>query len=108
MKLNVAAAVAGGLIIGAASMVPLGSMASTGIPAANATVPAADEPMPENTEPAIDPAVTPPNPVTPITPPSFGAGAGGVDDDDDDVEYEDDDDDDHHDDDDHEDESDDD
>jgi hypothetical protein len=99
MKVNVVAAVVGGLIVGAGAMVPLGSFAQSGTPTVPPTT-TADELV--TTDPAPEAPLVTPNPTPPvaITPPSFGAG-DRVDDDDDDVEYGDDDDED---DDDHEDE----
>ena len=96
MKMNVVAAVVGGLIVGAGAMVPLGSFAQTGTPALPNTSNAGEV---VTTDPApVTPEVTPaPTPPVPLTPPSFGAG-DKADDDDDDVEHEDDDDRDDHDD----------
>jgi hypothetical protein len=92
MKINVVAALAGGLIIGAGSMVPLGSFAQSDTPALNATPTAEQTVVPADPNAETPATVLPvaPTPPVPITPPSFGAG-DKVDDDDDDVEYEDDD-----------------
>jgi hypothetical protein len=92
MKINVVAALAGGLIIGAGSMVPLGSFAQSDTPALNATPTAEQTVVPADPNAETPGAVLPvaPTPPVPITPPSFGAGQlGDDDDDDDDVEYED-------------------
>ena len=82
MKMNIAAAVAGGLIIGAASMVPLGSFAASEVSAPDATAPALDQTVPGGNVTVADPIETPTVPATPVTPPSFGAGGAGVGDDD--------------------------
>ena len=105
MKINVVAALAGGLIIGAGSMVPLGSFAQSDTPALNATPTAEQTVVPADPNAETPATVLPvaPTPPVPITPPSFGAG-DKTDDDDDDVEHDDDDyEDDDHEDDDHED-----
>lgn len=89
MKINVVAAVAGGLIVGAGAMVPLGSFAQSGTPTlpptSNSQDLVATDPAPETPDETVNPTPTPP---VPLTPPSFGPG-DKQDRDDDDVEYED-------------------
>ena len=88
MKINVVAAVAGGLIVGAGAMVPLGSFAQSGTPTlppiTNSQDLATIDPAPEIPEETAFPTPTPP---VPLTPPSFGPG-DKQDRDDNDVEYE--------------------
>ena len=87
MKMGVPAAGLGGLIIGAAAMVPLGSFAQSETPKlpplSNTQELATTDPQVESPNGTETPAPTPP--VT-ITPPSFGPG-DKTDKDDNDVEY---------------------
>jgi len=88
MKMNVAAAVAGGLIIGAAAMVPLGGFAQT--PDANNKISAPTEQVQTPPDESIVDQTTPaPDTGAPITPPSFGPGGAGGDDDEGDDQNED-------------------
>ena len=92
MKINVVSALAGGLIIGAGAMVPLGSFAQSETPALSPTSSTEETAAPTDLTTEAPVVVTPePTPAVPLTPPSFGPG-DKTDDDDDDVEYEDDDD----------------
>jgi len=92
MKINVVSALAGGLIIGAGAMVPLGSFAQSETPALSPTSSTEETTVPADLTTEAPVVVTPePTPAVPLTPPSFGPG-DKTDDDDDDVEYEDDDD----------------
>ncbi|CAB4547945.1 MAG: hypothetical protein F2529_04920 [Actinobacteria bacterium] len=87
MKIGVVAAIAGGLIVGAGAMVPLGSFAQVGAPAvppiSNSQDVATIDPAPETPAPSLTPTPTPP---AVITPPTFAAG-GKTDGNDDDVNY---------------------
>ena len=90
MKINVVSALAGGLIIGAGAMVPLGSFAQSETPALSPTSSTEETTVPADLTTEAPVVVTPePTPAVPLTPPSFGPG-DKTDDDDDDVEYEDD------------------
>ena len=94
MKINVVSALAGGLIIGAGAMVPLGSFAQSETPALSPTSSTEEITAPTDLTTEAPVVVTPePTPAVPLTPPSFGPG-DKTDDDDDDVEYEDEDEDD--------------
>jgi len=87
MKIGVVAAIAGGLIVGAGAMVPLGSFAQVGAPTVppitNSQDVAPTDPAPETPAPSVTPAPTPP---VVITPPTFAAG-GKTDGDDDEINY---------------------
>ena len=87
MKIGVVAAIAGGLIVGAGAMGPLGSFAQSGAPAVppinNSQDVVSTDPAPETPTPSLTPAPTPP---LSITPPTFAAG-GKTDGNDDDVNY---------------------
>ena len=87
MKIGVVASIAGGLIVGAGAMVPLGSFAQSGAPTVppinNSQDVATTDPAPETPAPSLTPAPTPP---VAITPPTFAAG-GKTDENDDDVDY---------------------
>ena len=95
MKMSVVAAIAGGLIVGAGAMVPMGSFAQSGTPALppvsnsqdmSKTEAVVETPAPEataNPAPSMNPNPTPP---VAINPPTF-AGGGKTDGNDDDVNY---------------------